>query len=335
MNQAERDGIPFLLYRDGAGEHQLRPIPPEVRVLGIGRNPAADVCIGWDGEVSGLHAQIENAGGEFTLVDDGMSRNGSYVNGERLRGRRRLHNGDMLRFGKTVVQFRRPTGTVVESTLPTTDALTAQNLSEQQRKVLIALCRPFKDDDPMAVPTSNQAIADELVVSVEAVKLHLRALFEKFGVSDLPQNTKRVALVRHALQSGLISGRELSPPLRSGRSSSAMASSVDAKCPALRPPPITYTERPSPATTLPCTPNGIGASDVHLRERKLYETTVSRAPVGVSPPAAMRLPPTTVAPNPPRGVGIEGMVCHRSATGSYRSTFAEFSDDDSSRPPTA
>jgi hypothetical protein len=206
---AEREGIPFLLYRDAEGEQQLRRIPPEVHSMGIGRNPAADLCIGWDGEVSGLHAQLEHAGGEFALADDGLSRNGSYVNGERVRGRRRLQDGDMLRFGKTVVQFRRPTSEAVESTIPTTDALTAASLSEQQRRVLIALCRPFKDDDVLAVPTSNQEIADELVVTVDAVKVHLRALFDKFGVADLPQNKKRIELVRRALQSGLISGREL------------------------------------------------------------------------------------------------------------------------------
>jgi pSer/pThr/pTyr-binding forkhead associated (FHA) protein len=209
VNHADRDGIPFLLYRDGDGVQQFRRMPPEVRILGIGRNPAADLCISWDGEVSGLHAQLEHAGGEFALVDDGLSRNGSYVNGERLRGRRRLQDGDMLRFGKTVVQFRQPTSGPVESTIPTSEALTAESLSEQQRNVLIALCRPFKDDDPLAVPTSNREIADELVVTVDAVKVHLRALFDKFGVAELPQNKKRIALVRGALQSGLISGREL------------------------------------------------------------------------------------------------------------------------------
>ena len=209
VNQAEREGIPFLLYRDGDGAQQLRPMPPEVRVMGIGRNPAADLCIGWDGEVSGLHAQLEHAGGEFALADEGLSRNGSYVNGERVRGRRRLQDGDMLRFGKTVMQFRRPTSGAVESTMPTTDALTAESLSEQQRRVLIALCRPFKDGDPLAVPTSNQEIADELVVTVAAVKVHLRALFDKFGVAELPQTKKRIALVRRALESGLISSREL------------------------------------------------------------------------------------------------------------------------------
>jgi DNA-binding NarL/FixJ family response regulator len=41
------------------------------------------------------------------------------------------------------------------------------------------------------------------------VKTHLRALFEKFGVAELPQNQKRVALVERALQSGLVSERDL------------------------------------------------------------------------------------------------------------------------------
>ena len=60
-----------------------------------------------------------------------------------------------------------------------------------------------------ATPATNQQIADELFLSVQAVKAHLRALFEKFGVEDLPQNSKRAALVERALQSGLISGRDL------------------------------------------------------------------------------------------------------------------------------
>jgi predicted component of type VI protein secretion system len=206
---AEREGVPFLLYRDAEGTQQLMRMSTDRPSLMVGRNPAADLCVGWDGEVSGLHAQLEQAGGEFALVDDGLSRNGSYVNGERVRGRRRLLDGDMLRFGQTVVLFRRPASPAVESTVPASEALTAESLSEQQRKVLTALCRPFKDGDPLATPTSNQEIADELFVTVDAVKVHLRALFDKFGVADLPQNKKRVALVRRALQSGLISSREL------------------------------------------------------------------------------------------------------------------------------
>jgi pSer/pThr/pTyr-binding forkhead associated (FHA) protein len=207
MLQVEREGVSFLVYRDAEGVQRfLRLTRAE---LGIGRNPAADLCITWDGEVSGLHAQLEQTAGEHTLVDDGLSRNGSFVNGERVRGRRRLQDGDMLRFGRTVMLFRSPLAGATQPTLPATELLIAASLSQQQRRVLIALCRPFRDDDAFATPPTNQAIADELVLSVDAVKVHLRALYDKFGVAGLPQNTKRLTLVRRALQSGVIANRDL------------------------------------------------------------------------------------------------------------------------------
>jgi FHA domain-containing protein len=205
----EREGVPFLLYRDAAGEQRFHRLAPDVAEVGIGRNPAADLCFEWDGEVSGLHAKLEQSAGEYTLVDDGLSRNGSFVNGERVRGRRRLQDGDMLRFGRTVLLFRVPLAAPSVPTVAAPDSLTADSLSEQQRKVLIALCRPFKGGDSFSTPPTNQEIADELVVTVDAVKVHLRALFDKFDVAGLPQNKKRLALVSRALQSGLISDRDL------------------------------------------------------------------------------------------------------------------------------
>jgi hypothetical protein len=39
--------------------------------------------------------------------------------------------------------------------------------------------------------------------------VHLRALFAKFGVEDLPQNQKRLRLVELALASGVINERDL------------------------------------------------------------------------------------------------------------------------------
>ncbi|MGH2919200.1 MAG: response regulator transcription factor, partial [Solirubrobacteraceae bacterium] len=57
-------------------------------------------------------------------------------------------------------------------------------------------------------PASNQQIADELVVSVEAVKTHLRALFDKFAVGDLPRQAKRGQLVKRAFQTGAISTKD-------------------------------------------------------------------------------------------------------------------------------
>jgi hypothetical protein len=44
---------------------------------------------------------------------------------------------------------------------------------------------------------------------VDAVKAHLRVLFEKFGVSHLPQNEKRLRLVEAAFHSGVVTERDL------------------------------------------------------------------------------------------------------------------------------
>lgn len=205
---AEAKGHPFLVYRSGAGEQQLLELPSGDGELTIGRSETADVCLEWDEEVSRLHAELDCVAGEYVLVDDGLSRNGSYTNGERVHGRRRLSDGDLLRFGRTVVLFRHPHANR-GTTRVTPEVLTAASLSAQQRKVLLALCRPFKDGTSFATPATNQQIADELFLTVDTVKLHLRALFDKFDVADLPQNKKRVALVRRALDSGLVSERDL------------------------------------------------------------------------------------------------------------------------------
>ena len=47
-------------------------------------------------------------GNDWAVSDDGLSTNGTYCNGERVRGRRRLRDGDQLRVGRSLVAFRAP-----------------------------------------------------------------------------------------------------------------------------------------------------------------------------------------------------------------------------------
>jgi pSer/pThr/pTyr-binding forkhead associated (FHA) protein len=206
--EAERAGRPFLVYRDGGGEQVILPVEADAE-LWVGRAGSADVRLGWDEEVSALHAQIEVVRGECTLVDDGLSRNGSFVNGERVHGRRHLRDGDSLRFGRTIVTYRRPGEDAPEATAIAGEMPAAATVSPAQRKVLLALCRPYKEGDSFATPATNQQIGEALHLSVDAVKTHMRALFEKLEVGDIPQNQKRVALVERALQSGIVNRREL------------------------------------------------------------------------------------------------------------------------------
>jgi pSer/pThr/pTyr-binding forkhead associated (FHA) protein len=206
--EAERAGRPFLVFRDGGGEQVIQPLDGDAE-LWVGRSGSADVQLEWDAEVSFLHAQIEVVRNECTLVDDGLSRNGSFVNEERVHGRRHLRDGDALRFGRTAVVYRRPGEDAPEATVVASGMPAAATVSPAQRRVLLALCRPYKDEDAYATPATNQQIGDELHLSVDAVKTHLRALFEKLAVGDIPQNRKRVALVERAFQTGIVNRREL------------------------------------------------------------------------------------------------------------------------------
>jgi predicted component of type VI protein secretion system len=206
---AERRGAPFLVYRDGDGRQRIVTLDQTAFRLTLGRGSAADIRLDWDEEASRVHAELERIGDDWVLIDDGLSRNGTYVNGERLGGRRRLHNGDQIRLGTTFVSYSAAHERTSRATAAAGEVLTLASLSEAQRRVLIALCRPYKHVNPYATPATNQQIAEELFLSVDAVKTHLRVLFAKFGVEQLPQNQKRARLVEQAFRLGVVSQRDL------------------------------------------------------------------------------------------------------------------------------
>jgi pSer/pThr/pTyr-binding forkhead associated (FHA) protein len=202
---AERAGHAFLLLRDGADRQVIVELAGRER-LTLGRR--GDIRLDWDDEVSRVHAALERLGDEWLISDDGLSRNGTWVNGERVTGRRRLRDGDVIAAGRTIIAFRSPAEEPAEATAsaagPGLDAL----ITPAQRRVLVALCRPFRDGG-YAAPATNQQIAAELVVSVDAVKSTLTALFTAFGVDHLPQNQKRATLALQALRTGVVSRRDL------------------------------------------------------------------------------------------------------------------------------
>ena len=203
--RAERDGLPFVVYRDTEGGHHLEVLDGE-RVT-IGRDPSNTLPLEWDPEVSRAHAELLRVGSRWTVVDDGLSRNGSFVNGDRVAGRRVLADGDVMRFGATTVAFCDPQ-MFPGSTISAAEAVTVSALSQTQQKVLKALCQPLLQRDGFAAPASNPEIAERLFLSVEAIKKQLHALFEKFEIDDLPQNQKRARLAEIALRSGLVSSRD-------------------------------------------------------------------------------------------------------------------------------
>jgi hypothetical protein len=200
--QFERRGVPFLVFLDGQGRQRIVELGE--RALSLGRGESNDVSLLWDTEVSRVHAMLEPVGSAWTLVDDGLSRNGTFVNGERVRGRRRLDDGDVVGLGRTCMVFAAAAAPDEVPTDMTRDAI-RPDLSPAQRRVLAALCQPSLEQ-PFAGPPSNREIAEQLVITVDTVKSHLHALFALFGVDDMPQNRKRAELVRRAFEAGLAGG---------------------------------------------------------------------------------------------------------------------------------
>lgn len=100
---------PFLVYRDGVGQQQLVALEERRERLTVGRERTTDVRLDWDTQASRVHAAFERLGGAWTIVDDGLSRNGTFVNDERVKGRRRLADGDVVRCGATELLFQTPT----------------------------------------------------------------------------------------------------------------------------------------------------------------------------------------------------------------------------------
>jgi pSer/pThr/pTyr-binding forkhead associated (FHA) protein len=72
----------------------------------IGRADDNVVVLAGDDYASAHHARIES-GLDGTWIVDLGSTNGTFVNGERLEGRRRLHEGDLVQVGDTELRFGR------------------------------------------------------------------------------------------------------------------------------------------------------------------------------------------------------------------------------------
>ena len=77
------------------------PVP-----LTIGRGDDNAIVLAGDDFVSTRHARVE-AQRDGIWVVDLASTNGIFVNGDRIDGRRRLRDGDVVRIGATELRFER------------------------------------------------------------------------------------------------------------------------------------------------------------------------------------------------------------------------------------
>lgn len=194
------------MVRDSDDVQRLVILEPEPARRVIGRRAGCEVPLSWDGEISRAHAVLERLGDEWAISDDGLSSNGTWIRGERIRTPRVLRDGDVIVVGNTMLGFRQPVDS--STAIATVNHADAQvQVSPAQRSVLVALCRPLLNGGTS--PAANQDIADELVLGIETVKSHVKALYQRFGLDDLPAAEKRAALAHAAIRLSVVSARDL------------------------------------------------------------------------------------------------------------------------------
>jgi hypothetical protein len=206
--EAEKRGTPFLLLRDDGGVQRIIELDPGAGSMTVGRRLEADVPLPWDPEVSRLHAELEFKAGEWTLSDDGFSQNGTYVNGLRIHGRRRLVDGDLVRIGQTSIAFCDPGLSGLGVTLAPGELGIAPKFSEQQQRILRALCRPLMGDGEGVKPTPDADIAAGTGIPEQVVATELDHLGRAFGLQDMPPSDRRAEIALLALRSGLVNADE-------------------------------------------------------------------------------------------------------------------------------
>jgi hypothetical protein len=181
------------------GPHETEQVRLEGDRLSVGQSSQNDIVIRNDPAVSRVHLLLEVVGPAWTVQDLG-SRNGTFLNGERLLGTRVLRASDNLRLGSTRLQLT-PIG-VAGAAGGTEPAVPPPELTRRERDCLVALCEPVLLGSVTTEPATVTQMAEALVVSESAVKKLLSRLYDKFGLEG--QDRRRGRLASDALRRGAV-----------------------------------------------------------------------------------------------------------------------------------
>lgn len=203
LGNMQRRARPFILFHDGGGAQHVVDLDAAQSPLSVGRRSSNDLSLPWDQEVSRVHAYLQRACTGWELVDEGRSRNGSYVNGERVDGRRKLRDADVVRLGTTVLLYRAPTSVVAMLRRETgmtanVSVRTVSQIDQNDLAVLRSLACAMARTDGKADERAERRAADALNCAPDDFVAALRLLYIRFGIAHLAENERRILLLERA-----------------------------------------------------------------------------------------------------------------------------------------
>jgi hypothetical protein len=215
LNAAKRRGLALLTWRGRDATLEIAELEVGVS-YSIGRRASMSVVIDWDPKVSGLHAELECIGGEWVIADDGLSRNGTRVNEDLVHGRTRLCDRDLIRIGRCLLAFHAPPKAGERRLTESEEDDPLPRFDRTDRDIVRELCRTWMLKGDFE-PVGNLAIANELNLSIHAIKKRLGNLYARCGIHK-GKNNNRAALMYFVAQHGIVSPRDYDDPTAGAKS---------------------------------------------------------------------------------------------------------------------
>jgi pSer/pThr/pTyr-binding forkhead associated (FHA) protein len=167
----------------------------------VGRSPEVWLSLE-DKNVSKLHAKLSPVAGRWAIEDLG-SRNGTWVNGDRIVQMRIFCHGDYIQLGSTTLHFRDPSLNTDSTTSP---KRAAPPLTPREREVLIELCRPFFSSNLVKKATGRRDMATAMYTGEAAIQQHLGHLYDKFFIDGVGERRDLLAVA--VIEAGIIGPKD-------------------------------------------------------------------------------------------------------------------------------
>lgn len=176
-------------------------LPADVPIVRIGRHPSCEVILD-DPNVSRRHVLLTRV--DDTWFAEDVSSSGTDLEREQrrpLRRRQALSHGDTLHLAFFALRFKDEAQETLDVTVPVGGG-SRIDLTPMEQKVLQCMCRPVVGG--VAPPASNREIAEEMVLTVDGVRSHIRSLYSKFGIVAGTSGQRRITLVQRALDQNFV-----------------------------------------------------------------------------------------------------------------------------------
>ena len=195
-DEVRAEGRPYVRYRDGLLFRAIS-LTPSASPVDIGRVDVCPVRIESDPLVSRRHARLVFGAGWWS-IEDAASHNGTFIGDTRIPGETILKDGACFRVGDTVLSVHLPESAPDQTTPEEPAEPRRLDPNPLQRKILVALARPWLAGHELPVVPSDADIARTLECDATSIADAVTDLYEQAGLGgDVDQRSGLIALAMH------------------------------------------------------------------------------------------------------------------------------------------